>query len=262
MHINISKCVYSLLLFSRPESLDWWLQSERRAIWFRINLASTALVPILAQHGFNFHYARDGFVMMVKWIHRTETANIPPYAHHMVGVGGLVINAHDQILSVSERFSPVPGSWKLPGGYVEPGENLVEAGIREVFEETGIRTRFESMVSVRHAHGTNFGCSDLYVVLVLRTLDTPNGGGDGSAEAAAAAEDAILKCEREIADAKWMEFDEYLEHPRVHDLNRELLRQYLRNRAAGIRISRTEGEHPLLRRKYNVYAVDEVNAKL
>lgn len=60
--------------------------------------------------------------MMVRWLNEKETANIPPFAHTMVGVGGIVINAKDQILSVSEKQSIVPGSWKLPGGYVDPGK--------------------------------------------------------------------------------------------------------------------------------------------
>lgn len=188
--------------------------------------------------------------MMVRWIHAGETPNIPPFAHHMVGVGGLVINDRQQILSISERHAFVPGSWKLPGGYVEPGENLVEAAIREVEEETGIWTRFDSLLSVRHSHEANFACSDLYVVMVLRPVD--DSAGDAS---------AIRSCPREIAAAQWMEFDEYLEHPSVHELNRDLLRQYKRNREAGVRIARTEGVHPTARRKYNVYAVDVSGVK-
>lgn len=247
---------YIVYDFTHPiESLDWWQQQQCRLVWFRINLRSAALVPVLAQNGFDFHHARDGFCMMVRWIYTAETPNIPPYAHHMVGVGGLVINARDQILAVSEQQAIVPGAWKLPGGYVELAENLVEAGQREVLEETGIRTRFESLVSIRHAHGANFACSDLYVVLALRTIDDEE---DKSAETT-----TIQRCQREIADARWMEFDEYLNHPKVHDLNRDLLRQYLQNREHGVRIGRKEGEHPLLRRKYNVYAVDWTNnAKL
>lgn len=64
--------------------------------------------------------------MMVRWISEKETANIPPFAHTMVGVGGLVINAKGQILSVSEKQSILPGSWKLPGGYVDPGNYIVK----------------------------------------------------------------------------------------------------------------------------------------
>lgn len=197
--------------------------------------------------------------MMVSWICTDGPANIPPFAHHMVGVGGLVINARDQILAVSERQTSFPGSWKLPGGYVEPAENLVEAVVREVFEETGIRTRFESLISLRHSHHANFACSDLYVVMALRMLDDVAANGDAND---GMAPDEIRTCPREIAAAQWMEFDEYLNHPKVHELNRNLLREYLRNREAGVCIGRKEDIHPMLLRKYNVYSVDLSNAKL
>lgn len=59
--------------------------------------------------------------MMVRWLPTHETANIPPYSHTMVGVGGLVINNKNQILTITEKQAIIIGSWKLPGGYVEPG---------------------------------------------------------------------------------------------------------------------------------------------
>jgi 8-oxo-dGTP diphosphatase len=36
--------------------------------------------------------------------------------------------------------SPEPKPWKFPGGYVDPGETIREGVIREVFEETGVKT--------------------------------------------------------------------------------------------------------------------------
>lgn len=67
--------------------------------------------------------------MMVRWLPTTETANIPPYSHTMVGVGGLVINSKQQLLTITEKQAIIPGSWKLPGGYVEPGINSYSIAI-------------------------------------------------------------------------------------------------------------------------------------
>lgn len=49
-------------------------------------------------------------------------AAIPSYAHTLVGIGGIVINDKDQILAISEDQSMIPGSWNIPGGYVDPGK--------------------------------------------------------------------------------------------------------------------------------------------
>lgn len=76
------------------------------------------------QNGFDFHHAKPGFVMMYKWLPTGISANIPEYAHTMIGVGGIVVNENRQILAISEKHAIVPGFWKLPGGYVEPSTFL------------------------------------------------------------------------------------------------------------------------------------------
>ena len=40
------------------------------------------------------------------------------------------------------------GRWCVPGGYMEPGESLTEACIREVEEETGLRVRVVRLIGV------------------------------------------------------------------------------------------------------------------
>jgi ADP-ribose pyrophosphatase YjhB (NUDIX family) len=40
------------------------------------------------------------------------------------------------------------GKWAVPGGYMEPGENLQEACAREVLEETGIRIEVKKLAGV------------------------------------------------------------------------------------------------------------------
>ncbi|MDD9793583.1 NUDIX hydrolase [Priestia megaterium] len=49
-------------------------------------------------------------------------------------VYALIKNKYNQILMVDNH----EGHWSFPGGRVEAGESLVEAVIREVFEETGL----------------------------------------------------------------------------------------------------------------------------
>lgn len=77
--------------------------------------------------------------------------------------------------------------WKLPGGYVEPGEDITAAVEREVLEETGIVAKFKCMLAFRHAHQQAFGCSDIYAITCL-TPETFE----------------IVKCNTEISECKWM----------------------------------------------------------
>lgn len=153
-----------------------------------------------------------------------------------MGVGALVINDKNQLLVVSEKNALIKESWKLPGGYLEMNENLVEAAVREVMEETSIRTRFESVISLRHAHGAAFGCSDLYIVMKL----IPES-------------EEITKCDREIAKCVWMDLDEYMNHPNVHQTNRSFVTQYLELKDNGMKIDCSDETHQVLKRKYQMF---------
>jgi len=218
------------------KSLNYWTNEKRRAIWFRVHRSQAAWLPVLVSNDFHFHHARNDFVMMYKWLPTDEPSAVPPFAHTMVGVGAVVINDKNQILVVSEKNALIKESWKLPGGYLEMNENLVDAAVREVEEETNIKTRFESVVSLRHAHGAAFGCSDLYIVMKL-IPET----------------EEITKCDREIAKCIWMDLDEYMDHPQVHKVNRSFVQNYLDLQSNGMKIDVTEEVHAVINRKFNVF---------
>jgi 8-oxo-dGTP diphosphatase len=53
-------------------------------------------------------------------------------------VGGIVTADDGRVLLVRRANAPARGSWSVPGGRVEPGEDDVTATAREVLEETGL----------------------------------------------------------------------------------------------------------------------------
>ena len=52
---------------------------------------------------------------------------------------GAVVRRADELLLVRRGREPAAGEWSVPGGRVEPGELLMEAVVRELLEETGLR---------------------------------------------------------------------------------------------------------------------------
>ncbi|XP_047422422.1 nucleoside diphosphate-linked moiety X motif 6 isoform X4 [Sciurus carolinensis] len=74
------------------------------------------------------------------------------------------------VISQSSAFIMLKNMWKFPGGLSEPGEDLGDTAVREVFEETGVQSEFRSLLSIRQQHGSPaaFGKSDMYVVCRLQ----------------------------------------------------------------------------------------------
>ncbi|XP_058292708.1 nucleoside diphosphate-linked moiety X motif 6 isoform X2 [Hylobates moloch] len=74
-----------------------------------------------------------------------------------------------KILVVQDR-NKLKNMWKFPGGLSEPEEDIGDTAVREVFEETGIKSEFRSLLSIRQQH-TNpgaFGKSDMYIICRLK----------------------------------------------------------------------------------------------
>ncbi|HDK7167461.1 TPA: NUDIX domain-containing protein [Clostridium botulinum] len=61
------------------------------------------------------------------------------------GVAIVIFNDKKQILL--QKRSDV-GLWGIPSGHVEPGETVINAAIREVFEETGLHVKVARFIGV------------------------------------------------------------------------------------------------------------------
>jgi 8-oxo-dGTP diphosphatase len=62
---------------------------------------------------------------------------------------GTIIQSHDaRLVLVRRAIEPGYGKWVFPGGYVDRGEPLTHAAIREAREECGLDVRLDGLVNV------------------------------------------------------------------------------------------------------------------
>lgn len=64
-----------------------------------------------------------------------------------------VIERSGQILLIRRGNQPGYGLWSMPGGYVDRGEVVEQAAVREVWEETGLKIEIEHLIGLFSEHG-------------------------------------------------------------------------------------------------------------
>ncbi len=60
----------------------------------------------------------------------------------------ILIVQSEKLVLIRRRNPPYQGQWALPGGFVEVGETVEEAAMREANEETGLDVELKGLVGV------------------------------------------------------------------------------------------------------------------
>ena len=65
-----------------------------------------------------------------------------------VAVGTIIRTADDRLVLVRRAIEPGYGLWVFPGGYVDRGEEITAAALREAKEESGLDVRLDGLINI------------------------------------------------------------------------------------------------------------------
>ena len=70
------------------------------------------------------------------------------YLDPKIAVGTIIRSQSDRLVLVRRAIEPGYGKWVFPGGYVDRGESLTDAAIREAREECGLDVQLNGLVNI------------------------------------------------------------------------------------------------------------------
>jgi 8-oxo-dGTP diphosphatase len=101
------------------------------------------------------------------------------YLDPKVAVGTIIRTGRDQLVLVRRAIEPGYGLWVFPGGYVDRGEEITAAAIREAREESGLDVKLDHLVNI-YSYG---GRSPIIIVYAASVIGGELCGDDECLEA-------------------------------------------------------------------------------
>jgi 8-oxo-dGTP diphosphatase len=181
--------------------------SNKKLLWIKLQIESSQYIPLLTKYDFVFHHCNERDITLVKKL--IENPIIPTATNHTLGVGAVVVD-DDKLLVIKDRIWK---KYKLPGGHIDDSENISNALLREVYEETGIKVEFDSIVSLGHFIPGQFNESNLYVICRANPLT----------------KEINIQDSEEIIEARWLKIDTFLSCEDVHPYNKKIVQTALKS---------------------------------
>jgi 8-oxo-dGTP diphosphatase len=109
-------------------------------------------------------------------------------ARNPLPTADVIIEVGDRIVLVRRKHPPA--GWAIPGGFVEAGETVESAAVREALEETGLPVTLTALLGVYSDPARDPRHHTVSTVYVGRAEGSPS-GGDDAAEARLFAEGGL-----------------------------------------------------------------------
>ncbi len=135
------------------------------------------------------------------------------YLDPKVAVGTIITTDRHRVVLVRRAIEPGYGKWVFPGGYVDRGEQIEAAAVREAREECGLEIRLEGLLNVYSYPGRT-------PIIIVYTATALSG-------ALAVDEEGLEVAEFELSEIPWMEL--------AFPSTRDALREYAERKGSGIR---------------------------
>ena len=192
------------------ELIDSAKEVSKSLIWLTLGSSDGAKIAIALDLGFQFNSCSKSELVLVLTL---QEVYVPFMPTHTVGVGGIVID-DNKILMIQDRLKLHRSIYKLPGGMLDAGSSLEESVIREVYEETGIKTKLEKMVALLNSHPYRLNKSNTYYIFKLKALNL----------------DINIIDTDEIAFALWYDLDEFFVNESIGEFQKGLVKSALEDK--------------------------------
>lgn len=172
--------------------------TEAKAIVLRVAAEDSDFVPLATKEGMSFlSVSSSDLLLMMK----LKECSMPPPATHAIGGGALTLSPDlKKILVVKEKNGPLKNFWKIPTGRLDPGESIQAGILRELSEELDLRVKFIGLLAVRDVFPMIYDLNELFFTAVV-----------------IAESEEFKRCPIELADAKWMNLEEFKELDYSHN---------------------------------------------
>ena len=128
-----------------------------------------------------------------------------------LGVANLVENEQGEWLVVKKKYSGLKGLWSLPAGFVQEAETVEMAAMREVLEETAIKTKIIGMIGFRSGVIRN-QISDNMAIFYSRKVDEVQ---------------IAIAQEKEIEEVAWIHPSKLAQDPLASSMLHEMAKEHV-----------------------------------